>query len=1182
MQGFKSFPDKINIEFGRGVTAIVGPNGSGKSNIVDAIRWVLGEQSTKNLRGAKMEDVIFGGTADRPQVGFAEVSLTLDNTGGELQSEFSEVTVTRRYYRSGESEYYLNKRACRLKDINELFMNTGLGRDGYSMIGQGRIAEILSVRSEDRRAIFEEAAGISKYRYRKLESERRLAATEENLVRLRDIESELAERVEPLRAQSAKAKKYLDYREERKQLEINVWLDSVERTGDVLSKIADDSAAIERELETLRGEAERKEREIDGVFDRTREKNVEIEELRREIKEIEEQSGERLRELAVAKNNAQHARARAEELADGAESERRERELAAREEALHGEREEALRLAEERERRLEALRREAETADGARGELREQLAARRGTLFERSAALTDGKLKLTALAESLRAADERERAIDGELSRRETRRTELAEEAELCKTERAALEETLSSAQNVIAGYERKLAARMEKQQTLTAEVQKLTAERGEKLQRRRVLSDMERQMEGSPHSVKRVMKEAAHGTLAGICGPLSGLIRVEDEYAVAVETACGAALSHIVTESEEDAKRAIRLLKNERAGRATFLPVSSIRGRTLAERGLSDEPGYVGLASELLRCEERFSEVVASVCGRCAVAETLDRAVAIAKKYGYRFKVVSLDGQVVNVGGSLTGGSQQRGAGVLTRRNQIDALAAEIETLTAALSRAQETLDRAAEETAAVRAALAGAKAEETAATDRLRELSYKREQVDGLLRAEQEAAAALRRERETLLDRSARERAERETLGRAQEALEAEIAALEAEIRAAEQESEDAAAARERTLSELSELKLAGAEDRARADAAQRSLEETARQREELRSECADRERAAAEKRAEAERISAEIAALEAEIAQLADRVEAGQEAVRARGRERDEIERSVTALRTEAAELQERRERLLAEQMRLAQKKGAVEAEYDGVVAKLWDEYELTITTAMAQRTELADLAGAKRRIQELRAAMKALGNVNIDAIAEYKEVRERYEFYTAQIADLEQSKTELLKIIEDLTEMMRSIFGEQFTVINEKFNLVFRELFGGGSAKLELTDPSDVLTSGIEIKVNPPGKLIKNLQLLSGGEQTFVAIALYFAILAVKPVPFCIMDEIEAALDDVNVTRFAQYLRKYCGETQFIVVTHRRGTMEEADVLYGVTMQEKGVSKLLTIKVSEIEKQLGIKV
>lgn len=1183
MQGFKSFPDKINIEFGAGVTAIVGPNGSGKSNIVDAIRWVLGEQSSKNLRGAKMEDVIFGGTAIRKQVGFAEVALTLDNSQNDLPLEYSEVTITRRYYRSGESEYYINQSPCRLKDIHELFMNTGLGRDGYSMIGQGKIAEVLSVRSEDRRAIFEEAAGISKYRYRKIESEKKLAATEENLLRLRDIMNELSERVGPLKSQSEKARRYLDLREERKGLEIDVWLSTTDSTKDALSKVESDTLTVGSQLASVEADVEKAEQELDQVFDKIRGKNAEVDELQRSIREEAERSASLASECAVLENDISHTDQRVEELtyhlACGDEEKQNFLEEKQKKEAEITDYQKQLVRTETEIEALTAAALAAEEKNAGLADKAEEITAQ---ISLAAAKDTDCKIARSSLAASLSKIEEREEIICQSEKLREEKKAEAKGALAACVSKINACNERIHQNANIVIGYEKKLQGRKEKLFESQKELQKVSDLLREKSGRADLLADMEKHMEGFGYAVKKVMSEKSRGALKGILGPLSHLISTDDEYAIAVETAMGGALQHIVTETEETAKAAIRLLKEEKAGRTTFLPMTSVRGNRLSEPAAEKESGVIGVAADLVRCADSYRSIILSVCGRVLVTETIDAAVRIAKKYGYKFKIVTLDGQVVNPGGSLTGGSLQKNAGILSRKNEIDRLREECQTLDERCQKEQLAYEKLRQEVLAIEAALQGAKAESATANETLLIEEGNRSRCKLILDTLEQETNSYAEERNTILRQKEEIMAKDAALVIEAEENALQMAKWEEKLSLAAGDREQAALHAAEQKENLSGLKYAAAALQKDIDLARLSLQEIENRMTLFGREQEAKKEVLAALASERAQILQRIEEKRAATKQISEKTEQMKNRITEAAHEREEIEKSTTSLRQRVKEKTADKEKLIKEQMRLESKKAAIQTQYDQIVAKLWDEYELTVSAARQLQRPLSDKRAAEQRIAELRGAMKALGNVNLDSIEEYQTVKERFDFYTVQIADLESGRDELRKVIADLTEKMRTIFETQFEVINQKFSQVFRDLFGGGSAYLELTDPSDVLNSGIEIKVTPPGKVIKSLQLLSGGEQTFVAIALYFAILAVKPVPFCIMDEIEAALDDVNVTRFANYLRRYEDKTQFIVVTHRRGTMEEADVLYGVTMQEKGISKLLTIHVSEIEKQLKLKV
>ncbi len=1183
MQGFKSFPDKLNIEFHEGITAIVGPNGSGKSNIVDAIRWVLGEQSTKALRGSKMEDVIFGGTLARSQVGFAEVCLNLDNSDGSIPLEYTEVTLTRRYYRSGESEYYINQTQCRLRDIHEMFMNTGLGRDGYSMIGQGKIAEVVSAKSEDRRTIFEEAAGISKFRSRKEESQRKLAATEENLVRICDIHAELESRVEPLAVESARAKEYLECRDERRQLEVDVWLHGIGQVKDHLSKVEADLLAVTAELEKSGKAAEEAEREIDEKFAKIAEINAKIEDIRAEIKSENEIITELRGAYAVAENDIAHAKAKAEDIKKSAEqaapksaelaaaTEEKSRHITELEAEINRIDSELSALHEKNEKAILSAESENDKGSGLSAKLSAEEAGR-----------TELKILLSAKSAEEEQATARVAVLKADLAAKEPEIARIKAERETAKNRALLQEEETNKLQNMIAGYSAKLAAKEAKRETAQNELDLLTKNLFEKEHRLSVLSDMEKAHDGYFFSVKKILELSNRGRLKGIIGTVSSLVSAKEEYAVAVETALGGAMQHIVTENEEAAKSAIRLLKSENAGRATFLPIDVMKGAAFDEKNIEKEEGFVGIASDLASFDAKYKNIITGICGRAAVAENIDAAVRIAKKYSNRFKVVTLDGQIVNIGGSLTGGSQQKNVGLLSRKNEIEKLKAEVSGLKNKENSLKEAHKKCVLDADEANAELVGANAElQTAREEKLR-LEGELNRISDLSAAIEAGAAAYIAEEKQLAEKIKQIADLKKEISGKIEISEKAAKEIENEIAKISGVLSLAIAEKEKTAEEISEKRLRIAELHRDIEADKQAAEEI---RLRMESFCLEQ----AEKESEVKKCEAEAAALllkaegiKAEIAQKEERAEKSAENIKELSKERDDAEKDITKLRQEAKEKSGGRENLIKEESRLEARKASISGEYDNVVAKLWDEYELTVSEAEKIRRPVTELSKTNKRISELKSKMKSLGDVNIGAIEEYKTVKERYEFLSAQISDLESSKGELIKIIDDLTEIMKTLFKEQFSVINAKFSEVFRDLFGGGSACLELTDQSNILDSGIEIKVSPPGKLIKTLALLSGGEQALVAIALYFAIFAIKPVPFCILDEIEAALDDVNVTRFANYVRKFSKKTQFIIVTHRRGTMESAERLYGVTMQEKGISKLLALNVAEIEERLKIKI
>ena len=1183
IQGFKSFPDKTVLTFGEDITAIVGPNGSGKSNISDAIRWVMGEQSTRTLRGGKMEDVIFGGTQQRKQTGYAEVSLVLDNTGHLFDLDESEVMVTRRYYRSGESEYYINRRSVRLKDINELFMDTGLGREGYSIIGQGKIDEILSQKSADRREVFEEAAGISRYRHRKEEAERKLERTDENLVRINDKIAELELQVEPLREQSAKAKKFLNLREELKGLEISVWLDTLERIRAGNIKLETDYKEAVRQKEEAERAVEERFGQAEALSGQMRDKEVQADQLRFSIQSREADIRELEAAVAVLKSSIQHNLENTQRIRE--ELEQREgrqdslsgqiAERAARLEEIEGQLAETRRQAEEQNQRAqEALR----TA----GTLAQELEELRGREATKTADAHQAKALLSALAAAAQEVLDRDEAVRQELRSLEERLEAARQDAQAADKKLKQAREERDSVQNVISGYSLRLESRKKKADQARERHTRLRMDENALASRIKLLTEMEKDREGYSKAVKLVMGEADRGGLRHIHGPVAGLLHVPDQYTVAIETALGGAMQNLVVEREEDGKAVIQYLKRRDAGRATILPLSSIRPYDLREAGsLQGEPGFVGVADRLVQFDPRYRNVFSNLLGRVAVMEDLDAAIAAARKYGYKFRIVTLDGQVLNPGGSMTGGSASRSAGILSRANELERLNTQAQGLGDQLAQAARELESANRE------AQAAAYEMDTAQ-------SQLREWEDAILKAKGEQNLC----RSVLSDLERRredQRAELEQLKqRAQEIegdtqaarerireLEGEAAALKSEAEGKAQGQSDL---QERSLEltqALSGLNAALAALEAERDATRRGLEEL----ESLRSDIAgDQEQSRAligdyeEKNAAFTR---EIGEKEARLEELRRENQARNEDIARLNQEKLSLEgERVKATR----EGQEKNKELLAiggEVSRLEQKKVAASLEEKQLLDKLWENYELSHEAAKLQRVEIESPAKAGRRIAELKKGISALGSVNVGAIEEFQRVNERYTYLTDQRDDVEKAKKELEAVIAQITGEMRTIFAREFQNINQAFGQTFQELFGGGQARLELEDPEDILNCGIEIKVQPPGKALKVLSLLSGGEKAFVAIALYFAILKVRPTPFVVMDEIEAALDDNNVVRFARYMRSMSDKTQFIVITHRRGTMEEADVLYGVTMQEQGISRILTINLNDVEKELKIR-
>ena len=991
IQGFKSFADKTRLTFEKEITAVVGPNGAGKSNLSDAILWVMGEQRTKTLRGSKMEDVIFGGSALRSPMGFAEVSLIIDNSARIFDSDSPEVELTRRYYRSGESEYYINREQVRLKDINALLFDTGLGRDGYSVIGQGKIADIISTKSTDRREVFDEAAGISRYRYRKEEAERRLERTDENLLRIHDKIEELELQVGPLKEQSEKAKQYLLLRDDLRIREISAWMTTLDR-------LHERSSSIEAEYEEAKMALEKAKADLDALYaasgslsERMHRKDEESERARERLSAKEAEAAACESALAVIKANIAGSEASSKRLEeDISEQENRAAEVRTN--------------ITEHERRLESIRGELESVQG-----------------------------------------------------------------------------EISANDNVLAGCRMKIASREQALNDVSEKTNRLSVEMRSLESRIVMLSEMEKDYEGYSKAVKTVMREASRGTIRGVHGPVSNLIRADEECALAVETALGAAGQNIVIGTRNDGRSAIEMLKRTDGGRATFLPLDTIKGSVMRDAPVND-PGFVGVAYDLVTFSPEYSQIVANLLGKTIVVESLADAIRISKNNNDRYRIVTLDGQMIHAGGSMTGGSAAKGTGILSRANELRTLKDKRSGMDAQMEACQAQLEKA------------------------------------------RSSLAVVRNDLDIAME-------DRNTLAARESSLQAEFSAVGNTVK------------QFRILLES----LSGD-----SDARRKAIEEAKQQ----------------------------ISAMQKQAEEKAEELSGINEAAAAIRREIDEISKAKLELegrrsRTEKSTQERSGEIIELERKaaRIEQKKLSSDMEEKQILDKLWDNYELSHSSAQALRQPVENLQKLNKEISDLRRQISALGTPNLGAIEEYERVSTRYEFLTSQRDDIEKAKSELVGIIRDVTKEMKAVFLDQFSRINEAFQQTFKDLFGGGKASLELEDPENVLECGIDIKCQPPGKTLSSLTLLSGGEMAFVAIALYFAILKVRPTPFCVMDEIEAALDEANVSRFADYMREMAGKTQFIVITHRRGTMEEADMLYGVMMQEKGVSTVLELDLDQ---------
>ena len=1188
LHGFKSFPEKTVLNFNAGATVIVGPNGSGKSNITDAMRWVLGELSTKNIRGNKMEDVIFVGADGRRPMSFAEVSVTFDDSEEprKLNSPYTEITVTRRYYRSGDSEYYINRKPVRLRDINELFMNTGIGRDGYSIIGQGRIAEIISKKNEDRRAIFEETAGISKYRYRKHESERKLAETEANMLRVRDILTELEARVGPMEKAAAKARRFLELFAVKKEADISLFLWDMEKKREESARLSEALALSSHELEMIEDTESQLDAMGQRLFEASDENKAAETKLYGEIKAKRDILHALENEYRLLENNAEHGRdtavkdeASAEAYKEAAESEDENCEkfraaMAEAEEKLRVLGEDIAELAAEKDL-LKEKRGAAEIA------LEEALTEQRQLEAERA----DIEVRLGVIENSGIEQQGRSGDIAGELE-------SYKKDAESTAQARDAAAESIEAYEKEITTSEDEIAKRRSEIASLDKEIEDmlrgLTAISSEcegLRSRIAALKRIEEHFEGYQNSVRYIMGQVGT-TLSGIHGPISQLIKADPEHATAIEIAMGGGLQNIIVDDENASKAAMAALKKAGAGRATFSPITTMKpsARSRELEAASKEIGFVGFADELVRCDEKYKGIISYYLGRTAVFDNIDNATVAAKKSGWKIRTVTLDGQQTNAGGSFTGGSVKQGSSFLTRAGQIDKLESELADKEKKHQSAQNEYSALKKKREDVSSQISDH--DERCALMRalMRSEQVTLDEAEAKLGVTLSLIEKLERDAESLGESERQRAEEREGLTAQRDSLTEKINAVTEKRLEIDSEKYDCDTRMEEIGEKINGLMISSAETRRDVEAAKTALddavsraaearsksEEYAASAAKLRSDADMAEKIVAEKKSEASDIESEIAEMEEKRAGL----ESGGL----------DYEKKIRELQSRTREVASKKELVYKAHTKNENRFEGLTADIEKMTTRLWDEYELTVTAAAElgypavteeNRSEIA------QTLNETKNQIKALGQVNVDAIEEYAELKERYDHVKTQMDDLDASKAELFGIISTIEDEMKRMFVEAFHKINKNFGEVFRELFGGGSAELSLTDPEDVLNCGIEISAAPPGKMIKNLSLLSGGEQAFIAIALLFALIKVNPSPFCIFDEIEAALDEVNVTRVANYMHRVAAELQIIMITHRRGTMEIADTLYGVTMPNHGISKVFTLDVGSVARQEFVK-
>ncbi|WP_296079375.1 chromosome segregation protein SMC [uncultured Eubacterium sp.] len=1181
MQGFKSFPDKTELNFGKGITAVVGPNGSGKSNISDAVRWVLGETSTKSLRGSKMEDVIFGGTSKRKALGFAQVMLTLDNSDGTLKDHGEIVTVTRRYYRSGESEYKIDGESVRRKDIHELFMDTGLGSDGYSMVGQGKIDSIISAKNEDRRELFEEAAGISRFRHKRKDAERRLDQAQENLVRLLDILGELESRVGPLKKQSEKAQKFLEYSEEKKTLEIGVWLNKINRFTVELREQEHKIDAVKASYEVSENDLAAIEKELEEVAEKVTSINLAIEQSRLGASGYEEEALRKDGEISVLNATLEHNNETIERLtADITDADGTGATLDEQIDAKNAVIAQNEKLIADKKAELENVANELSKVQNDNIEFSDKTVELNQMLTSLTVKLSDSKVKMSQATSSIDEINSRKDTIASQIEATQKDIEYTQSQADESNKNLEFLKERIDEYQNSLGGYQMKVDAKKQKAEKIKQDAERLARQMAEKSDRARVLEDLEKNMEGFSGAVKAVLKQSQNKALPGIHGTLSQLITVDNENSTAIEIALGAAMQNVVVSTESDAKRAINYLKQNNIGRATFLPISAIKPRYMDEKNLDDNFGFVDVASNLVDCDEQYRDIVENLLGRVMVVEDIDCAIAISKRYKNRYKIVTLDGQVMNPGGSMSGGSKGKGSGVLSRANLIEELKSEAQKIGDELKDVQAELKKAVEDANLAAADLQGADADLRNAKEEYIRAEGDAKLISDKLQSFINQRDMMKREQENsegriLLFNQAVENAKQEAVE-----IEKQMADTEAELNNVSAGAKELTSKREeiRKITEQINLELVTlAKD---SEAARLSVEEL-----ELRkSTQSDRVKNITDEineiKAKNENLLLSINDVKAQADELRQKASESNDAVTQKIGDRNELEKRSNELRAKEKATLTDKEKLSGDIVRLEERKANMKKEYDELGDMLFEQYELTKPEAQALGIVIDDMAEAKKRLHEIKVAIRGLGSINVGAIEEYKEVSERYTFLKEQIDDIEQSKKELAKIIDDLTSSMSEKFMTQFNKINTEFKTCFADFFGGGNGEIILEEPDNCLESAIEIKIQPPGKSVQNINLFSGGEKSLAAMALLFSVLKVQPSPFCIYDEVEAALDDVNVERFAKYMRRMTDKTQFISITHRRGTMEEADVLYGVTMQEKGVSKLLELQSAELAQQMGL--
>ena len=1175
MQGFKSFADKTVLEFKKGITTVIGPNGSGKSNISDAIRWVLGEQSMKSLRGSKSLDVIFAGTQNRKSLGFAEASLVFDNTDNSLPIEYQEVTVTRRLYRSGETGYFINKVPCRLKDILELFMDTGIGRDGYSIIGQGKIDEILSNKSEDRRHIFEEAAGIVKYRIRKQESEKKLEHTKLNLLRINDILSEIEGNLEPLQIQSEKAKKFLNIREELKNIEVGLFVYNIEKYKKSLEEIIKDEEIMQSQCNDEEGKLERSKivkEELKTVID----------ELTTKIEEISNLGFESQKEIEMLNSDINVANTR---IANNNENEKRYQEEIEEKEARNKELEEEIKQKEEKKYNLkenkEKFEKELEQKQNELNQITNNLSKKeleieeyKKTVEENTEKRFDLQSEKNTQKVNYENDEKRENQVKQEISVQISELDRARMKKEDIDKEFYKIEDQRNKIKKSLEDNQKQKLEITQKSKEYDTKIVQYTNEMRIKESRQKFLIETEKEKEGYIKSVKSLLKDCENikELGKGMHGVLANIIEVPEELQTAIEMCLGASLQNIVTETEEDAKRLVEYLRKNNLGRASFLPITSVKGKKL-EKIKGNEKGIVGIASDLISYNKKYEQIILNLLGRTVIVDTMDTAIKVAKQNGYTFRIVTVDGDLINPSGAITGGSiAKKTVNILGREKEIKKLGKEIEELKDKIQKLQKEKDEYEESIESILEYIS--KLEEelqeieiTYATEKQKVLSIEEniEKIENRLNKLKDEQERLKEHKEESIRIQEETDKEIEKINLETEELNKKISEF------AENNKENQKYIDDLNF-DITNLKISVSS----FDESETSIEEI---QERIKQEIDTNNKSIQNKKEQIEMIKSDNENLKESITETKNKIEQIKEDVKNSSEKienykKDRIEKNEK-LNNQEEQITEKMkiiEDLKAQILKLEMKKEKNQEEINNIIQKMWEEYELTPLQAESYKKP-ENIALTQRKVSDLRNELKEIGSVNIDSIEEYKTLKERYDFMSEQRLDLENTMSKLRKIITEITQTMKEQFKEKFKKINQNFDEVFKELFGGGKAELKLENEEDILECGIEITVQPPGKKLQSMTLLSGGEKALTAIALLFAILKINPAPFCVLDEIEAALDDVNVYRYAEYLKKFAQNTQFLVITHRKGTMEVADTVYGVTMEESGISKLLSMKLKQ---------